>query len=569
VQSSPPHGTPRPATPVMSRILRRPRRWGRLLAASLALVLVAALVPAARAEESGAPAEPGIPETGLLPVRVEAEAYNVQASLEVWTPVSPDDAAAAGGGAGGDGGDRAGEQEQRSTQEPAAVAEARLGNTASQGAAPPEPPEPPVAAAAEGEQAQQQHAGSGDGDVEAPTELVLVVPPDRGGGQGQGRPPDDSRLPADAQSAPDASHQADPGTEQTGQSPAGGTELAMPNPLAPVPERIRAAAQAVRGGRDAAFSREYLEAWHRETLDLWHRVPGASPEGITVYNTYQRVRHQLRPLEAAAAAVSYEWPNVSARLDERIRAAGQAARGRGAGYSREFLEAWQRETLDLRHRVAGASHDSRTVFNTYQRVTARLDRMEQAAARAAGRTSVQQAPDQPAPGEADETDASGGEDDVTSVPPSKFSSVEAGQVAAGPPGYEAGRPPTGVPGYGGTQANVAGTPGFTPADQDPTIPGFTPTDEHPSVPGLIPPKLDTGPLLQQDAAQETSETWAAAADVAVQTGKAAPGLAAGVGGVGLLYALLMKTRVGQALLLALSPDVRKALPWMAPGPPPS
>jgi hypothetical protein len=87
-------------------------------------------------------------------------------------------------------------------------------------------------------------------------------------------------------------------------------------------------------------------------------------------------------------------------------------------------------------------------------------------------------------------------------------------------------------------------------------------------PGVTATKLDTRPLLQQDTAQATSETWAAATDVAVQTGKAAPGLAAGVGGVGLLYALLMKTQVGQALLLVLSPDVRKALPWMAPGPPP-
>jgi hypothetical protein len=85
---------------------------------------------------------------------------------------------------------------------------------------------------------------------------------------------------------------------------------------------------------------------------------------------------------------------------------------------------------------------------------------------------------------------------------------------------------------------------------------------------ITPTKVDTRPLRQQDAAQVTSDTWATVTNVAAQTGKDATVLA-GVGSVGLLYAFLMKTQVGRALLLALSPDVRKALPWMAPGPPPS
>jgi hypothetical protein len=138
---------------------------------------------------------------------------------------------------------------------------------------------------------------------------------------------------------------------------------------------------------------------------------------------------------------------------------------------------------------------------------------------------------------------------------------------AGTPGFTATDEHPGTPGFTTTDQDP-GIPGFTTTDQDPGIPGFTTTDQDSGIPGFIPPQLDTRPLMQQEATQETSDTWEAATDVAVQTGEAGKVAVAGAGSVSLLYLFLTRTNAGHALLLALSPDVRKALPWMAPGPPP-
>jgi len=66
----PPHGRPRQATP-LTRTLRqppcRPRRWRRPLAAGLALVLIAVLVPGALADEGGTGAAPGGAEATRSP----------------------------------------------------------------------------------------------------------------------------------------------------------------------------------------------------------------------------------------------------------------------------------------------------------------------------------------------------------------------------------------------------------------------------------------------------------------------------------------------------------------------
>src|SRR5262245_35246443 len=128
-----PHrGRPRPTTPV-PRARRQPFqrrwRWGRPLAAGLALVLVATLLPGARADDSSTPAESGITETGLLAATEQAEqlakTYDAQASLEVRTPGSAAAAAGAGGEAGSHGGDGTGEPGRQPTGEPVVVAELR------------------------------------------------------------------------------------------------------------------------------------------------------------------------------------------------------------------------------------------------------------------------------------------------------------------------------------------------------------------------------------------------------------------------------------------------------------
>src|SRR5262245_42019757 len=86
-----PHrGRPRPTTPV-PRARRQPPwplwRWGRPLAAGLALVLVATLIPGARADDSGTPAESAITETDMLAATEQAEqlakTYDAQASPPV------------------------------------------------------------------------------------------------------------------------------------------------------------------------------------------------------------------------------------------------------------------------------------------------------------------------------------------------------------------------------------------------------------------------------------------------------------------------------------------------------
>jgi len=88
----------------------------------LALVLAATLVPGARADDSGTPAESGITETGMLAATEQAEqlaeTYDAQASLEARTPGSPADAAGASG-------DETGELGQQPTREPVVVAELR------------------------------------------------------------------------------------------------------------------------------------------------------------------------------------------------------------------------------------------------------------------------------------------------------------------------------------------------------------------------------------------------------------------------------------------------------------
>src|SRR5262247_1101059 len=84
-------GRPRLAPPVARarrQPSRRPRRWGRLLAAALALVLVAALVPGAHADDGG-----GVPPSAepLGGEGLDAETF------EATTPVSPEGADGTGG----------------------------------------------------------------------------------------------------------------------------------------------------------------------------------------------------------------------------------------------------------------------------------------------------------------------------------------------------------------------------------------------------------------------------------------------------------------------------------------
>jgi hypothetical protein len=86
-------------------------------------------------------------------------------------------------------------------------------------------------------------------------------------------------------------------------------------------------------------------------------------------------------------------------------------------------------------------------------------------------------------------------------------------------------------------------------------------------PGVTAPKLDTRPLVrQQEETQQLSPRLDATTDAVAETGKVATGL--GVVGLSLYYLLSLQPEL-RALLLSLSPDVLKALPWVVPGPPPS
>jgi len=217
----------------------------------------------------------------------------------------------------------------------------------------------PVAAGGAQTHPQPEHGRPGDDDVEAPGELVVAAPTDSGDRQGRGRPPGRSRPPA--------------------------AEQQPPNPSAPLPQRVRAAGQAVQG--PGAYSLEFLRAWHEETRKLRREVAG-SPDASTVNALYQRVWRRLGPLEAAVAAAQ-QPPDPTAPLDERVRAAGQAVQGMGP-YSPEILRAWHEETGKLRLRVAG-SPDATIVNALYQRVLRRLGRPEDVVA------AVQQPPDPTAP----------------------------------------------------------------------------------------------------------------------------------------------------------------------------
>src|SRR4029453_995591 len=113
----------------------QPRRWGRPLAVGLALALVATLMPGAGADDSGTPAESGIPEPGTLAAAVaEAEAMTETFQTdprEAEASASPErtsadgepgtDTAELAQGTGSR--DRAGGQQEQPTREPVVVAE--------------------------------------------------------------------------------------------------------------------------------------------------------------------------------------------------------------------------------------------------------------------------------------------------------------------------------------------------------------------------------------------------------------------------------------------------------------
>src|SRR5262245_14246128 len=88
----PARGRPRPATPVpqvFGHPWWYPRRWGRLLAVGLALILVAAVVPGARADDGVPPSvEPVGDET--LSWALEAAAWQAQTS-QAQPPVARQD----------------------------------------------------------------------------------------------------------------------------------------------------------------------------------------------------------------------------------------------------------------------------------------------------------------------------------------------------------------------------------------------------------------------------------------------------------------------------------------------
>jgi hypothetical protein len=158
------HGTPGPATP-MTRACgqrsRRPWRWGRLVAAGLALVLVAPVVPGARADDGqdggmSASWEPAGAET-LEAETLEAEtvAGSLEAeSFQAQTPVAAE-------GADGTGGDTS------VTGIASAEGEGAGGrNLPAGGKEPPQPPAPAVVAEHQpGDQqpGDQQHAAATGG----------------------------------------------------------------------------------------------------------------------------------------------------------------------------------------------------------------------------------------------------------------------------------------------------------------------------------------------------------------------------------------------------------------------
>ena len=138
-----PHDPPQQATAVTHPLRqppRRPWRWGRLLAAGLALVVVAALVPRALADDSGPMVASGAGESQTLDVTAQAEAMTETLEPdpgEAEVSVSPertgvdgkpgaDTAKSAQGTGSEDHPTGEGEQKQPPTQEPIVVAERNL-----------------------------------------------------------------------------------------------------------------------------------------------------------------------------------------------------------------------------------------------------------------------------------------------------------------------------------------------------------------------------------------------------------------------------------------------------------
>jgi hypothetical protein len=142
----PPHDPPPQATPVThprrqpAQSPRRARRWRQPLAAGLTLVLVAALVPRALADDSGPAAASGTGESQTFEVTAEAEALTETFEPDLRqaeAPAAPERAGADGGDEpaadpaevaqdSGSGERSTGEQEQPPPREPVVVAERDL-----------------------------------------------------------------------------------------------------------------------------------------------------------------------------------------------------------------------------------------------------------------------------------------------------------------------------------------------------------------------------------------------------------------------------------------------------------
>jgi hypothetical protein len=132
--------------------------------------------------------------------------------------------------------------------------------------------------------------GGCPGGLEVPEELIAAATPG-GGGRGRG-----GRQPA-----PDAPQEAGPAAGQVPQPQAGANEPVAPDPSAPLPERVRAAAEALRG--TGPYALDELRGWRQFALELGREVERGSPEAETAAALYRRVWTRSRgPEEAAAAA---------------------------------------------------------------------------------------------------------------------------------------------------------------------------------------------------------------------------------------------------------------------------
>jgi hypothetical protein len=540
---------------------RPPRLPRRPLAAGLALVLVAALVPRALADDSGPAAASGTGEPQTLDVTAQAQAMTetFQPDLhEAEAPAAPEATGAAGElgtdpaePAQGTGrGDRPTvEQEQQPTREPVVVAEHN-----------------PVR-----QEQGDQHDATGTGGSGDPGEPPLAGR-DQSGRAGQGQ-----------QADPDAGQGCGAGgscsTELSGSGAstaavAGGAAGGFRGAINAVINRVRGALR----GRSPQEPTE-LELADRDLGAVEQEQAELDAEGRT-HTVEEHIAARVR-LEQAVRRLAplRDRPDVDSAQVGALSSRAAAALGRLSG-ERSYPDPVTRnsflDTADWHLRKVQIAQGVRAASGR----TPRPPELAEDAFNLEEANAILRAVQQPGYGRPEDPDRLADLETSVRVAEGKLRSelrtLYGNRMSVVGPGDVAGTP--GGPSLKEQDKQlVDGAVGFpSPKGQDeqlvtgPTGGKVLTEQERELVtgnPGVTTTQLDTRPLQQQDTTQATSDMWATATDVAVQTGKDATALA-GAGGVGLLYAFFMKAQLGQALLLALSPDVRKALQWMAPGPPP-